>query len=334
MDIREITDRQTWERFWESHTSSALFQSWLWGDVMLKRGVPIERFGLWDKAKLVAIFQVMTVSARRGRYLHVRHGPVLITQLAAYWRQILEFLREKAREEHAWFIRLSPQMDDTPDHRDLLKTIGLLPSFTHEVDAERCVVLPLGGEEEQILAGMRKTTRYEIRRAPALGVRVDASVDPVRLESFFSLYAQTSRRHHFVVHKGIREEFEVFVREGKAVLLLGYVHEALMSAAIILFSGSEAIYHHGASIPTKIPVNYALQWEAIRLAKEHRATTYNFWGVSPLGDDAHPWSGHSLFKRGFGGKEIVRIHAHDAPVSPLYWATRTVEWWEEKRRGY
>lgn len=332
--INTISDRLIWEHFWQTHAPQALFQSWLWGEVMRRQSIPLTRFGLYDGSSLMGIFQVVTVRARRGSYLHLRHGPIFVTQKMPYWRSVLTSLQSLAYQERAWFCRMSPQIDDSPANRTQLVSLGLLPSVVHEVDAERCILLSLVQSEDQLLSGMRKTTRYEIRRAEKIGIRVVSSIDPADLDKFFDLYQQTSKRQHFVEHRGIREEFEVYSKEGKAVLLLGYHQSALLSAAIILFSGNQVIYHHGASIPTKLPVSYAVQWEAIRMAKKRGFAWYNFWGVAPEGSPSHPWHGHSLFKRGFGGSEKVTIHAYDFVTSGYYRLTRAIEWWEERRRGY
>lgn len=334
LHIEPISKRNIWDQFWQRHGSQALFQSWAWGEVVKRQSRLLIRFGLYDGSTLVGIYQIMIVRARRGTYIHIRHGPILVTQTLGYWQRILVHLQSLARQEQAWFLRFSPQIEDTKEYRALFDALRLKSSVLHEVDAERCIVLPLGPSEDQLLSGMRKTTRYEIRRAEKMGIRIVRSTDITDLDKFYGLYRQTSKRQHFVEHAGIREEFEVYNKEGNAVLLLGYHEQILLSAAIILFSGDQAIYHHGASTLTKFPVNYAVQWEAIRMAKKRGLLWYNFWGVAPEGNETHPWSGHSMFKRGFGGSEVVRIHAHDFPVSGFYWCTRAVEWWEERMRGY
>lgn len=334
LQINIVTEAKIWEDFWSTYAPQALFQSWLWGEVVKQQSIPIVRLGLYEGSKLVGIFQVVTMRARRGTYLHVRHGPIFATQKVEYWKCVLSHLKIFAIKERAWFCRISPQMDDSPANHRLLRSLGLVPSAVHEVDAERCLHLSLSQTEDELLSAMRKTTRYEIRRAEKMGVHVISSVDPADLDNFFDLYKETSKRQHFVAHSGIREEFEIYSRQEKVILLLGYHEKSLLSAAIILFSGNQAIYHHGASLNSKFPVNYAVQWEAIRTAKKRGYKFYNFWGVAPEENQSHPWRGHSLFKRGFGGIEAVQIHAQDYPVSPLYWLTRSIEWWQERSRGY
>jgi lipid II:glycine glycyltransferase (peptidoglycan interpeptide bridge formation enzyme) len=123
------------------------------------------------------------------------------------------------------------------------------------MDAELCWVLDLDKSEEALLAGMRKTTRYEIKRAQKLGVSIKKTHN---IHDFLELYRGTSDRQGFVPHGGIQEELEVF---GDNAIVYNAAHEGkTIASAIILISGDTAIYHHGASIPGKIPASYLIQW--------------------------------------------------------------------------
>ena len=77
---------------------------------------------------------------------------------------------------------------DTKEHRDMLKELGFRPSPIHAMDAEYCLVLDITQSEEALISAMRKTTRYEIRKADSLGVRVHLYSDAKNLDHFFDLY--------------------------------------------------------------------------------------------------------------------------------------------------
>lgn len=325
LSIAPIQSRHIYDTFLEEFSPTALFQSWLWGEVLEKQGKTIWRFGLYQGNNLHGVFQVVKVIARRGSFLHIRHGPVLIQQSPAYWNTVLMFLRNLAIRENVWFIRCSPLIPLTVEHTMLLNSLHLLPAAIHAMDGELCWVLDLAPSEEQLLMGMRKTTRYEIRRAQKLGVRIEKSENSRDLVYFHTLYKNTSERHGFVPHSGIDEELKVFVNEHEALLFLGKYNGKVLGAAIILFYGNQAIYHHSASISNTVGVNYLIQWEAIKEAKKRARLVYNFWGIAPEGKSNHPWRGLSLFKRGFGGRKIEYIHAHDLPISPFYFLARSVE---------
>ncbi len=332
--IRPIESKDVWERFVLATQPTALFQSWLWGEVEQNRGITLWRFGVFRESELIGVFQVFKVTAKRGTFLHVRHGPVLTHHSIEMYRTVLSHLTDLAGGENAWFIRMSPQIPDSPADQRLLRKLSLRPSAIHAMDAEHCWVLDITASEPELLAGMRKTTRYEIRRAERLGVNVRASTDPKDLIHFSKLYKFTSQRQGFVPHRGIEEEFKAFTKAGMAVLFLGSYKNNILAAAIILYYGPQAIYHHAASVPTHIPVSYLVQWSAIKEAKKRGKKVYNFWGIAPDDSPNHPWRGITLFKKGFGGKEAGFIHAHDLPLSPLYTVSRMVETIRKRVKHY
>jgi lipid II:glycine glycyltransferase (peptidoglycan interpeptide bridge formation enzyme) len=202
------------------------------------------------------------------------------------------------------------------------------------MDAELCWVLDIDQPEDVLLASMRKTTRYEVRRAEKLGVTVRVSTELEDLDAFLRLYKETAKRRGFVAHEGVAEEFEVFGRENRAIILLGLYEGTLLAGALILFSPHQAIYHHGASMSTKIPASYLVQWRAIREAKKRGLKLYNFWGIAPEDNPNHPWRGLTLFKKGFGGRTVSFLHAQDLVISSWYAVPRIVEVIEERIRGY
>jgi lipid II:glycine glycyltransferase (peptidoglycan interpeptide bridge formation enzyme) len=332
--FREVEQKEVWDEFVLTAAPGALFQTWDWGEVINKTGSPLWRIGAFDGTRIVGAMQITRVDARRGSFLHVRHGPVFASSSPSFMREATVFLSQHARKEGVWFVRVSPQIAATPEHDDLLRQLSYRPAPIHAMDAEQCWVLDLSATEEELLSHMRKTTRYEIRQAQKLGVNVKVSKDAKDVSAFLGLYGKTATRHGFIPHKGLKEEFLVFNKQNKAQLFLGYYEGALVSGAIVLFVGSQAIYHHGASILSKAPVSALVQWSAIVEAKKRGMKVYNFWGIAPEDKKNHPWRGITLFKKGFGGREVNFLHAQDLPVSPLYFVSFLVEYVRRLVRGY
>lgn len=332
--IREITSRSVWEAFLLRFSPHALFQSWQWGEVQKRRGIKVWRFGFYHNDILHAVFQVTKISARRGTHLHVRHGPACRALRESQLQSIIEYVKNLARKEGAWFIRLNPLVADSVEMRSLLKRLGGIPSAIHAMDGEHCWVLDLSNSEEKLLSHMRKTTRYEIRQKDKYGILVKKTQENRYFDEFYTLYRDTSFRQGFIPHAGIAEEYAVFAKEQEADLFFGYYEKKIASAALILYFNNQAIYHHGASIPTKAPVSTIVQWEAIKEAKKRGMNVYNFWGIAPLDNPKHPWRGLTLFKKGFGGREINTIHSYDFIVSPFYYITRGIETVRKLRKGY
>lgn len=338
MEIREITDQKIWDSFITSAAPQSFFQSWNWGEVINKNAKfqmtndkCLWRFGIYDKESLIGVMQVHRVMAKKGAFLHVRHGPVLSMWNKKTVGLLLDYLKQQAKEHHAHFIRISPLIENSIHNQAFLKNFGCIPSPLHAMDGEYCWVLDLDQSEEELLAGMRKSTRYLVKQAIKLSVVVKESSD---INGFLQLYQQTASRHGFIAHEQIREEWEIFTREDAGILLHAYHQDELLASAFIVYYGNQAIYHHGASVKSKIPAAYLLQWEAIKQAKSRGMRCYNFWGIAPSGKPRHPWQGITLFKQGFGGQVQQYLHAHDFPLSPFYGFTYIAETIRRLQRGY
>lgn len=340
MEIKEITDKNIWEEFIYKYSPGSLFQSWNWGETIKKvqsskiKVQSLWRISIYDEVKLVGIAQVQKVEAKRGSFLHIRHGPIFSSWKKHYLDYLIDYLKNLNQTEKTLFLRISPLIEKNGENKKLFKEYGFIDSPIHAMDGEYCWVLDLRISEEEILSGMRKTTRYLIRQAQKLGIEIIKSRNSHDLDDFLLLYKETARRHDFVEHKGIREEFEQFLTDDQILLFKGYFGKKLVSSALIIFYNHQAIYHHSASIEQKIPVNYLLQWEVIKEVKKRKMDFYNMWGIAPVGKIRHPWRGLTIFKQGFGGEIKEYLHAQDLPLSILYCTTYFWEWLRKIKKGY
>lgn len=340
MYIKEINDIKIWENFIARYAPESLFQSWNWGEVektvlFKKEKQPyFKRMAFFEDDKLLGIAQINKVEARRGRFLHLRHGPVFAKWDKSIIKGFINQIKGIAIRNKCCFVRISPLLANSSENREIFKTSGFKDAPIHGMDGEYVWILDLIKNEDDLLKGMRKTTRNLIKQAEKLGVVIKKTTDEDEMSDFFSLYELTAKRHHFVKHTGIMEEFREFNKNKEIVLYKGYFQDKLISVALIIYYNNQAIYHHSASVEQKIPVNYLLQWEVIKDAKKKRLAQYNFWGISPEGKKNHPWRGLSLFKQGFGGRIKEYLHAQDLPLSLKYCTTYIVETVRKIRKGY
>lgn len=334
--IEEIQNKDIWEAFLLSQPQTPFFQSWYWGEVQRAVGFVPYRLGAFENNRLVGIAQIIKIQARRGRYYHLRHGPIFTSWNWDWFDSLLGKIREMALEEKMSFIRLSPLLPDTTENLRTFKERGFKSSPIHNMDGEIAWVLDLDKTEAELLANMRKTTRYLIKRASKMGVAIEDRQDKIAVQTFLQLYEETAKRQNFVPHQGIWEEIKIFGQKDLLKLYLARFKNRVLAASLILFYGQQAVYHHSAtsSLMPNLPASYLLQWEAIREAKRRSLKIYNFWGVAPPEKTNHPWNGLSLFKMGFGGKLVRRIHAQDLPLSPRYFAVFALETLFRIRKGY
>ena len=337
LKIQEITSKKTWDDFIKkvSGTFPPFFQTWNWGEVQKRQRATIWRLGLYEDSILIGIISVTLIEAKRGVYIHLRHGPVLKTYKKKYIDFILQFLSEKGKHSGASFIRLSPLIP-----QELGATIFPLSQFRnaqiHAMDAEVCWVLPLDQSEEDILKNMRKSHRYLIKKSQTSGVTIERTKNISKIKEFLPLYKKLAQKKHFVAHNGVAEEFEIFAKNNEALLFLAYFEKKVIAGALIDFIGDMAIYRHSASDEAykHIPAMYLLQWEVIKEAKKRGMKLYNFWGIAPTANKNHPWQGLTLFKTGFGGEKREFMHAKDYILSVGYWKIWLIEAITKLRKGY
>ncbi len=337
MEIKQIQDKSKWEKFISLYSPQSFFQSWNWGETIIQsqqHNTTLWRYGIHDKNELVGIAQIVKIKAKRGTYLHIRHGPIFNKLNSKYIDFFINYIKGFGQKEKAGFIRISPLIENTPSNISTYKAYGFRYSPIHRIDSEVCWVLDLDKNEDELLSGMRKTTRYLVRLAQKMGVKIEKTTDVKDLDKFIDLYNQTAQRQGFVKHTGIYEEFRQFRKDNQIVLYKGFYQNKLLAAALVIFYNHQAIYHHSASIQQKIPVNYLLQWEVIKDAKKRGLNVYNFWGIAPEDRKNHPWQGLTLFKKGFGGRTVEYMHALDLPLSYLYCTTYIIEWLRKISKGY
>jgi lipid II:glycine glycyltransferase (peptidoglycan interpeptide bridge formation enzyme) len=340
MQLREIDNKETWDGFLQStKLPVSFFQSYTWGEFEKEQGQEVFRYGIYIDEKLRGLLQAVLVKAKRGTFLHIRNGPVFeLSEITTYAR-LLNLLKIEAAKHNCDYIRLSPLISNTQKNLEKLDLLGLKLSQMHDVDAEITWVLDLSQKQEDILANMRKTTRYLIKQAEKnQDLKIEISDKVEDLEEFFKVYEDTVKRQkwHAYSFEYIKKEFEHFKKDDAIRIFLARYQGKVIAASLFIYYQDEVYYHHSGSLSEyrKIPAMYLLHWESIKYAKSKGFRIYNFFGIARDNDPKHPWAGLTLFKQGFGGEQREWVHARDLPLNKRYWLTHFFEKIERKRRGY
>lgn len=275
-------------------------------------------------------------NAKRGRYLEIPGGPVLEWKKDEKTAKAIQKMLQIAKQHRCAFVRVRPQLLDTSENRDILKSLGAKLSPMH-LAAEHTVILDLEKSEEELLAAMRRQTRYEVRRAMKLGIEVESGNSEDLFREFHQVQKDTATRQHFVPPdlKTLLAEREAFAKNAKIyVAKIADEHQPI-AYGLILIDGEEAEYYEAAStdLNRKLPGAYALQWQVIRDLKKAGIKRYNLWGIAPPGQPNHRYAGVTTFKTGFGGEIVAFVPAHDFIVSKIKYAPDyLIETLRKKRR--
>lgn len=328
MEIKEILDEKTWEKFVLSQTPHTPFlQSWAWGEFQEAMGLSHHRLGLIHQGKMVGGVQVLVGSRKLGRFVYVPHGPLLNRGLEGQAKESLRHLKKFAEKEGADYLRIEPLWEATAKGQEELRELGFCPAAATSQAGGTTLLLDLRRPEEELLMGMRKTTRYLVRKGREMGVEVHRSREPEMMEEFHRLMAATYRRQGFVPHsrRYLQTQFEILASQRMVELYLAKYQGDILAATIIITYGDTSTYLHAASVRSEVPASYVLQWEAIRAAKQAKLDLYDFWGIAPKDNPRHPWYGYSLFKKGFGGYRVDYLGAWDFPLTKRYLAVAGAE---------
>lgn len=339
MQSRAVSDPRQWNQFLLERRPNTFLQSWQWGELNRRHDEGVRYLGFFEEGQQIGAALLLTINARRGRFLFCPHGPLFRSDQEAQ-EQLPAFVmlcRDIARRDSAVALRISPLLEETNAAVSAFSSLGFRPAPLH-MHTELTWMLDITPSEEDLLRGMRKTTRHAIRDAKEAGVSIEIVSTPTALKRFLPLYHQTKSRHNFIPFSSafLEDQVLLFQQNNQMYIAIARYQNQDVAASIFIKFGPTVFYHHGASLSllNRIPASQLLQWESIREAKRRGATSYNFWGIAPADQPDHPFAGITVFKKGFGGYAIRYLHAQDLPLSRMYWKLWSVDTYRRIKRGF
>ncbi len=162
-------------------------------------------------------------------------------------------------------------------------------------------ILDLAGGTEKILAGLRDSTRRNIKKAQREKIETAISASPEALAEFRRLNAMTRRDHglppqprHFFDNL-----YDHVLSRGMGFVAVASFRGEAVAANVYLHRGDEMIYKYGASNRSfqNLRANNLVMWEAIRWSCANGCRTLCFGRTEPENE------GLLQFKAGWGARE-------------------------------
>ncbi len=182
--VVEVTNKNVWEKFVLSFSEANFLQSFNWGEFHQKMGKVVKRVGFYQEEKLIGVMLCIKEKAKRANYLTIPGGPLINWDNKTHVRAFRKTVEDLARGEMCSFVRVRSQLFENETNSELFKKLGFKNAPMH-LHAELTRQLDLQKEEEQLLAEMRKTTRYEIKQAIKMGIKIKTSQDPDDINDFY-----------------------------------------------------------------------------------------------------------------------------------------------------
>lgn len=280
--------------------------------------------------------------AARLSILYAPKGPLLDWSNSALRTRVLTDLQSYARKQGAVFLKIDPDVvlgRGVPNSEgDVIENSGqiILSDLTRrewtyssdQIQFQNTVLVDLSVNEEEMLAGMKPKTRYNIRLAEKKGVtvRVGTLSD---LTMLYKMYAETSIRDGFVIRDEnyYKTVWKTFMQNISSFIdplcfpLIAEVDGQPVAAIILFMFAGRAYYVYGMSRNLhreKMPT-YLLQWEAMKRAKINGCAEYDLWGAPDIFDESDSMWGVFRFKEGLGGEVTRTLGAYDFAPSKFWY---------------
>ena len=276
---------------------------------------------LYQKNKLVGVMLSIVEDAKRGRYLTVPGGPIIDWDDKGMIKAFVNEIKRIAKNEKCVFVRVRPQLEANEFSKKIFSDYGFRNAPIH-LHAELTSQLDITKSEEKILAGMRKTTRYEIKKAISQGVKITNSADQRDIDKFYELQLKTAKRQGFYAHtQKYHRLMWKHLKEKIAHLLVAEYKNEIISAWVLFTHDGFLYYPYGASTDKhkEVMANNLMMWEAIKFGKKLGLSTFDLWG-------REVGKGFTKFKEGYNPKVIEFVGSWDLVINkPLYYIYRIAE---------
>ena len=294
-----------------------LLQSWRWGEFKKRHGWEVERFAVVSE-RGANLAQVLYKSRGPVSLAYIPRGPVFDPGDNDGLRELFAQIDAASKKRRALYLMV--ESNTALPFTGNYKSEGFVRGADH-FQPSRTVKIPLLPDAD-LLAQMHQKTRYSVRLAERRGVEiVRMAPDEAAVDQFYELLEDTSSRNEFGIHpRAYYQDFlEIFGDD--ALLLFAKVDGVSAAGLIAAKFHDEAIYMYGASSTEHRAHGgaFALQFEAMRWARDHGALTYDLWGIPPqdpvstseddmqrvAGTRGSDWRGLFKFKTGFGGAVVT-----------------------------
>lgn len=301
-------------------------QSWEWGEFQSSIGRGVRRLAV-ERGGMQLVAQAVQLPLPFGwSYWFLPKGPLGSMPMQTATRELTLSIPDGA------FFRTEP-------------TESCRGWQVKDMDPSTSSILDLTIGWDALAEGMKAKTRYNIRLAEKKGVTIEiAGIEA--FDDFTRLLEQTAVRDGFSLHP--LEYYRAMLQtlgpsttpessgDVHAFLAIARFEGRPIAANLMIDFNGQRTYLHGASsnLHRNVMAPYLLHKHLIVDAIEQGMTSYDFWGVAPVGSSAsHPWAGVTRFKLGFGGEIVSMPGTIDVPTNiVIYMLYRAARLWRKPRR--
>lgn len=247
---------------------------------------------------------------------------------------ILDHFSRWGEEKGVSYLRFSPWLPYIIEGEEtgyfcfydrILKEHGFIPIS----EGRNTYWLDLRLSEDQLLANMRRKTRYYLKRAinslDKIQIQEVLYPDAELISTFWEFYNQLGKNKNFIRRSEdkFRSEVRTLLETGFATLFVVKYNNEIVNISMAS-KGGIASYMYGAINPEYIgqkdlsSPGYYAQWGMIKASKRDGFKIYDLgFCPGPIPVKSHPAFDIWHFKYGFGGKHVRFMPTYGKIIKPL-----------------
>jgi peptidoglycan pentaglycine glycine transferase (the first glycine) len=307
----EEVENPQWDQFVAGHPGGDHVQTNLWARLKNTQGWKATRLIVYDGERIAAGAQMLYRRTTMGCFGYVVKGPLFADENLGLTELVMAELREAQREHRIHFLAVQPAITDTQMEARLID--WEYDASPIEVASTATLCLDLTPSTDDLLAAMRRETRYGIRRSAREGITVRMGTRG-DLPIFLDLLGYTGERQGFSTYPldYYQQMWDLFAPPGYLQLFIAEYEDEPVSAATVIAFGSTVIgkQRGWSGQHSKRRPNEGLDWAMIQWAKAQGYRSFDLGGVNreaarllladaPLPDEYK--QGPLTYKLGFHG---------------------------------
>ncbi|MFC1517577.1 lipid II:glycine glycyltransferase FemX [Candidatus Margulisiibacteriota bacterium] len=310
MELKPVKDSKRFNDFVNASPLGHIHQTFEWGEIKSHFGWKPLRYIAEDNGKIVATISLLKTYRKGIPILYASRGPVLDYSDYNTINFLLPQLRELAKKEKGFFLRISPAVKRSNEGVIKLLEKNQFHPARNPQQHQTTMILKLEGKtSEQLLESFHHKHRYNIRLAFKKGMQLKKCSSEEELAAFYKLMQQMAKRQKYSLFplEFYKTVFHILAPKQMAVLYLAYFEDKLVGGLFNLHFAGRSWYMWGAFDyeHRKLMANYGLHWTAIQDALQKGLKIYDLQGIPEDPDPKSPMWGFYNFKKGFNG-DIVR----------------------------
>jgi len=307
--VSESLDIEGWDDFVSQHEVGHHVQSTAWARFQRLRGWTPVRIFARSGDSLIAVAQILTKRASVfGHVGYLDRAPLVDPGHLEVLPSMISAIQALVRERSVRILVSQPSSEDAAS----VMADGGFSRTDLIITLPATVRVDLTSDIDDVLAGMKSKTRYNVRKGLRSGLTVrEGNRSDARL--FHEMLDATAQRQHF---ESSSIEYVEGLCDALGTMFIAEDGTGPVSAVLLVAFGSVVVYKRGAwsGRAGKLHPNELLHWTAMQWAKERGYDKYDFDGIEPeigcLVLEGRPIPpdavrGVTRFKLGFGGDVVM-----------------------------